>query len=93
MSTEPPVGELRFIARLNSDVLPKDEPFGRASVTAGGTAIEGSDVVSTFDVRLDQSDKYSSWLTGRLGANFTRASGSSMTTDIVRYSGQVYIAC
>ncbi|KAF2089146.1 polysaccharide lyase family 4 protein [Saccharata proteae CBS 121410] len=41
---EPEVGELRFIARLNPTSLPLEYPFGTASTTAGGTAIEGSDV-------------------------------------------------
>lgn len=44
--TEPSVGELRWIARLNPDLLPNEEPFGDASTTNGGEAIEGSDVVS-----------------------------------------------
>jgi rhamnogalacturonan endolyase len=42
---EPSIGELRFIARLNSNLLPNEEPFGDVSTTAGGSAIEGSDVV------------------------------------------------
>ena len=40
------MGELRFIARLNSDLLPNEEPFGDVSTTADGSVIEGSDVVS-----------------------------------------------
>ncbi|EAW13419.1 putative rhamnogalacturonase B [Aspergillus clavatus NRRL 1] len=44
ITAEPSIGELRFIARLKSDVLPNEEPFGDVSTTAGGTAIEGSDV-------------------------------------------------
>ncbi|RAK71495.1 putative rhamnogalacturonase B [Aspergillus fijiensis CBS 313.89] len=44
ITAEPSIGELRFIARLNSDVLPNEEPFGDVSTTADGTAIEGSDV-------------------------------------------------
>ncbi|RAL13711.1 putative rhamnogalacturonase B [Aspergillus homomorphus CBS 101889] len=44
ITAEPSIGELRFIARLNSDVLPNEEPFGDVSNTSGGTAIEGSDV-------------------------------------------------
>lgn len=42
--TEPDIGELRFIARLNSNLLPNEEPFGDVSTTSGGSAIEGSDV-------------------------------------------------
>lgn len=45
-SSEPSIGELRYIARLNADLLPNEEPFGDVSTTAGGTVIEGSDVVS-----------------------------------------------
>ncbi|KAL4889877.1 rhamnogalacturonate lyase A [Aspergillus ambiguus] len=44
ITAEPSIGELRFIARLNSDLLPNEEPFGDVSNTSGGTAIEGSDV-------------------------------------------------
>ncbi|GKZ91242.1 hypothetical protein AnigIFM59636_003441 [Aspergillus niger] len=44
ITEEPSIGELRFIARLNSDVLPNEEPFGDVSNTADGEAIEGSDV-------------------------------------------------
>ncbi|KAF7732974.1 Rhamnogalacturonan endolyase, partial [Penicillium ucsense] len=43
-STEPSIGELRYIARLNANLLPNEEPFGAVSNIAGGTAIEGSDV-------------------------------------------------
>ncbi|EPS26448.1 putative rhamnogalacturonan lyase [Penicillium oxalicum 114-2] len=43
-TAEPSIGELRYIARLNANVLPNEEPFGVASNIAGGTAIEGSDV-------------------------------------------------
>ena len=49
-STEPSVGELRWIARLNPDLLPNEEPFGDASTTNGGEAIEGSDVVSLISL-------------------------------------------
>lgn len=41
ISAEPSVGELRFIARLNSNTLPNGYP---QSSIRGGTAIEGSDV-------------------------------------------------
>ncbi|PYI12007.1 rhamnogalacturonate lyase A [Aspergillus sclerotiicarbonarius CBS 121057] len=44
ITEEPSIGELRFIARLNSDLLPNEEPFGDVSNTANGEAIEGSDV-------------------------------------------------
>ncbi|OOQ83658.1 Rhamnogalacturonate lyase A [Penicillium brasilianum] len=43
-TAEPSVGELRYIARLNADLLPNEEPFGTVSNIDGGTAIEGSDV-------------------------------------------------
>lgn len=44
-TAEPDVGELRFIARLNSAVLPSSYPFGDVSNTAGSTStVEGSDV-------------------------------------------------
>lgn len=42
--SEPKIGELRYIARLDSSLLPGEYPFGDASNTAGGSAIEGSDV-------------------------------------------------
>ncbi|KAJ5667835.1 uncharacterized protein N7477_006405 [Penicillium maclennaniae] len=45
-SAEPSIGELRYIARLNADLLPNEEPFGDVSKLDGGTAIEGSDVTS-----------------------------------------------
>ncbi|KAJ5040183.1 hypothetical protein NUH16_009985 [Penicillium rubens] len=41
---EPSIGELRYIARLNADLLPNEEPFGDVSTIAGGTVIEGEDV-------------------------------------------------
>ncbi|KAL3431627.1 Rhamnogalacturonate lyase A [Aspergillus tetrazonus] len=44
ITAEPDIGELRFIARLNSNLLPNEEPFGDVSTTSGGSAIEGSDV-------------------------------------------------
>lgn len=45
VSAEPSVGELRWIARLKSDVLPSEHPFGAVSTTNGATeTIEGSDV-------------------------------------------------
>ncbi|KKF92477.1 putative rhamnogalacturonase [Ceratocystis platani] len=41
----PSIGEMRYIARLNAKVLPKEYPFGDASDTSGNTqTIEGSDV-------------------------------------------------
>lgn len=42
--SEPSVGELRFIARLDPDKLPLEYPYGDVSTTSGGTAIEASDV-------------------------------------------------
>lgn len=44
ITAEPSIGELRFIARLLPSVLPNEYPYGSASTTDGGTAIEGSDV-------------------------------------------------
>ncbi|EKV08477.1 hypothetical protein PDIG_58200 [Penicillium digitatum PHI26] len=41
---EPSIGELRYIARLNADLLPNEEPFGDVSNIGGGTVIEGADV-------------------------------------------------
>lgn len=44
-TAEPDIGELRFIARLNSKTLPSEYPFGAASTTGGSTStVEGSDV-------------------------------------------------
>ncbi|KAL8382411.1 hypothetical protein RB595_006277 [Gaeumannomyces hyphopodioides] len=45
ISQEPSIGELRFLARLNANVLSGEYPFGEASTTAGSTStVEGSDV-------------------------------------------------
>ncbi|KAI9372757.1 Rhamnogalacturonate lyase A [Aspergillus egyptiacus] len=45
ITAEPEIGELRFIARLRSDVLPNEEPFGDVSTTGGSSStVEGSDV-------------------------------------------------
>ncbi|KAI2627646.1 polysaccharide lyase family 4 protein [Hypoxylon sp. NC1633] len=45
INSEPSVGELRFIARLKSSVLPEEYPYGKVSTTAGSSsAVEGSDV-------------------------------------------------
>jgi rhamnogalacturonan endolyase len=44
ITAEPTVGELRWIARLNSALVPNADQLG--ATTAGGTAIEASDVVS-----------------------------------------------
>ncbi|KAF4122218.1 rhamnogalacturonan endolyase [Geosmithia morbida] len=42
---EPSIGELRFIARLKSSVLPYESPFGNVSTTANSqSTVEGSDV-------------------------------------------------
>ncbi|KAF2264363.1 rhamnogalacturonase B [Lojkania enalia] len=44
-TAEPSVGELRFIARLQSSKLPLEYPFGSASTTGGSSStVEGSDV-------------------------------------------------
>ncbi|KAF9629561.1 Galactose-binding domain-like protein [Lasiodiplodia theobromae] len=44
-SAEPSIGELRYIARLDSSVLPSEYPFGDVSTTAGSSeTVEGSDV-------------------------------------------------
>lgn len=45
ISQEPSIGELRFIARLNANVLSGQYPFGDASTTAwSNSTVEGSDV-------------------------------------------------
>ncbi|KAG9253718.1 polysaccharide lyase family 4 protein [Emericellopsis atlantica] len=45
ITAEPSVGELRFLARLRSDVLPYEYPFGVVSTTGGASStVEGSDV-------------------------------------------------
>ncbi|TPX18753.1 uncharacterized protein E0L32_002610 [Thyridium curvatum] len=42
---EPSVGEMRFLARLDSSKLPYEYPYGDVSTTAGSTStVEGSDV-------------------------------------------------
>lgn len=44
-SAEPDVGELRYIARLDTSLLPYEYPFGDVSTTADSTeTVEGSDV-------------------------------------------------
>lgn len=44
-TAEPDIGELRFLARLNSKTLPSEYPFGAVSTTGGSTStVEGSDV-------------------------------------------------
>jgi rhamnogalacturonan endolyase len=44
-SAEPSIGELRFIARLQSSKLPLEYPFGSVSTTSSSSsAVEGSDV-------------------------------------------------
>jgi rhamnogalacturonan endolyase len=43
--SEPDIGELRFIARLNNVALPSEYPFGDVSKTVGSSStVEGSDV-------------------------------------------------
>lgn len=45
ITAEPEIGELRFIARLKSSVLPNEHPFGAASTTSNSqSTVEGSDV-------------------------------------------------
>ncbi|KAK8859644.1 polysaccharide lyase family 4 protein [Apiospora arundinis] len=45
ISAEPSIGELRFIARLNSAQLPNEYPYGAVSTTSGSSStVEGSDV-------------------------------------------------
>ncbi|KAK7911528.1 rhamnogalacturonase [Apiospora marii] len=45
ISAEPSIGELRFIARLNSAQLPNEHPYGAVSTTSGSSStVEGSDV-------------------------------------------------
>ncbi|KAI0483775.1 polysaccharide lyase family 4 protein [Xylaria cf. heliscus] len=45
ITAEPSIGELRFIARLQSSKLPSEYPYGSASTTAGSSStVEGSDV-------------------------------------------------
>jgi rhamnogalacturonan endolyase len=45
ITAEPTIGELRFIARLDSIKLPLSYPFGIVSTTANSTStVEGSDV-------------------------------------------------
>ncbi|KAL4799374.1 Rhamnogalacturonase B, N-terminal-domain-containing protein [Aspergillus venezuelensis] len=44
ITAEPEIGEMRWIARLNNEYLPNEEPFGDVSTTGGGSVIEGSDV-------------------------------------------------
>lgn len=44
-TAEPDIGELRFLARLNSQTLPSELPFGVVSTTGGSSStVEGSDV-------------------------------------------------
>jgi rhamnogalacturonan endolyase len=44
-TAEPDIGELRFIARLNNQVLPDQYPFDVVSTTGGSSStVEGSDV-------------------------------------------------
>lgn len=83
---EPSIGELRYIARLNSDLLPNEEPFGDVSNTADGSVVEGSDVVSktlAFRLGFRDTNSCSSWLTVKLEASSTQASDSSMIRDTV----------
>lgn len=77
---------MRFVARLNSEVLPNEEPFGEVSTTSAGEAIEGSDVVRGLASALHPSlmlTAYSSSSTDRHAASSTPASDSSMTRSTV----------
>ena len=85
--SEPSVGELRYIARLNSALLPNEEPFGVVSNIGGGTVVEGEDVVSFFSeafFQYKQLTHISSWSVDKREASSTRANGLLMTTFIVR---------
>ncbi|KAJ4272002.1 hypothetical protein NW762_000712 [Fusarium torreyae] len=53
--SEPKIGELRYIARLDRSQLPNEYPFGEASNTSGGSAVEGSDV---FNVNGQTRSKF-----------------------------------
>ncbi|EME40175.1 polysaccharide lyase family 4 protein [Dothistroma septosporum NZE10] len=45
ITAEPTIGELRYIARLDSSILPSEYPFGKVSTTKPSTStVEGSDV-------------------------------------------------
>lgn len=44
-TAEPDIGELRFLARLDNQVLPNQYPYDVVSTTAGfSSTVEGSDV-------------------------------------------------
>lgn len=43
ITAEPPIDELRFIARLSSTLIPNDDVSGASNVV-GGAAIEAEDV-------------------------------------------------
>jgi hypothetical protein len=83
MRTEPEVGELRFIARLITEVVPNEEPFGKVSNTADSSeTVEGSDVVSTphfLGFIHDANRTNSSSSTVKLAVNFTRPNALLMT--------------
>ncbi|KAJ2903795.1 hypothetical protein MKZ38_009361 [Zalerion maritima] len=55
INSEPSVGELRYIARIDSGELPIEYPYGDYSTTSGGSAIEGSDV---FEVDGETRSKF-----------------------------------
>lgn len=53
--SQPAIGELRYITRLDRSQLPNEIPFGEASNTSGGSAVEGSDV---FNVNGQTRSKF-----------------------------------
>ncbi|KAG7438623.1 putative rhamnogalacturonate lyase A [Fusarium oxysporum f. sp. raphani] len=53
--SQPAIGELRYITRLDRSQLPNEIPFGEASNTSGGSAVEGSDV---FNVNGETRSKF-----------------------------------
>ncbi|KAF4490247.1 rhamnogalacturonate lyase A [Fusarium agapanthi] len=53
--SQPAIGELRYITRLDRSQLPNEIPFGDASNTSGGSAVEGSDV---FNVNGQTRSKF-----------------------------------
>jgi hypothetical protein len=85
--SEPSVGELRFLFRLIG--LPNSYKEGNVSVTAGGTAIEGSDV---YSVSGQTRSKVGYLVTMRMEASnrlesSTRPNASLTTMFIARSMG------
>lgn len=78
---------MRYIARLNADLLPNEEPFGDVSTIADGTAIEGSDVVGKPDqLNCARLTYCSILLMAKPEASSTPVSDLSMIKDIVSVS-------